>query len=166
MTRRLLATLALASCTVALMADEPIIDHQPVSCSLPGKNPRVCALIADDGAVKKAEVYFRAIGQKSFYRIPMTFDAVRYCATLPVPKKSVTAVQYYVRVIDDEALVERTIDHRIALDAGSTCEFPVIDEDPERVSRIVVHATEPKQGKKIRSFEPRSVARFVPFPKR
>ena len=166
MIRGLFVVLVVASCAGALTAEKPLIEHQPVTCSLPGEHPRICALVADDGAIKKADVYFRADGQRSFYRSPMTFDAVEYCATLPVPRKSVTAVSYYVRVIDDEALVERTVDHRIAVGGASTCEFPVIDDDPERASRLVVYATEPKQGKKIRSFDPKSFARFVPFPGR
>ncbi len=154
--------LALAGCAPPLLADKPVIDHQPVVCSLPGKHPRICALVADDGAVKKVDVFFRASGQKAFYRSELAWDAIRYCATLPVPQRSTPVVEYYIRAIDDQALIERTIDFRIVVDPNRSCEYPVIDEDPERISRLVVHATVPRQGKKIRGFERRGIARFIP----
>ncbi len=158
--------LALAACALPLSADKPVIDHQPVVCSLPAEHPRICALAADDGAVRRVDVFFRAAGQTAFYRSPMTFDAIRYCATLPVPLKSVTTVEYYVRAIDDEANIERTIDFRVTVDANRSCEYPVIDQDPERTSQLVVYATIAKQGKKIRGFERRGIARFVAVKKR
>ncbi len=165
-------TLALAACGLALFAagptaaDKPIIDHQPVVCSVPEAHPRICALVADDGAVKKVDVFFRARGQAAFYRSRMDFDAINYCATLPIPSKSTSIVEYYVRAIDDEALIERTIDFKMAVDPDSSCEFPVVDQDPERASRLVVYATIPKQGKKIKGFERAGIARFVPVKKR
>ncbi len=161
-----LSVLALAACALPLFADKPVIDHQPVVCSLPEKHPRICALAADDGAVKKVDVYFRAEGQKAFYRSEMVFDAIRYCSTLPMPQRSVSIVEYYIRAIDDEALIERTIDFQIAVDPDLSCEYPVIDEDPERTSRLVVYATIAKQGKKIRGFESKGIVRFVAVRKR
>ncbi len=147
-------------------ADKPVIDHQPVVCSLSKEHPRVCALAADDGAVRKVDVFFRAQGQKAFYRSEMAWDAIRYCATLPVPERSVRVVEYYIRAIDDEIQLERTIDFQIAVDPNQSCEYPVIDRDPERTSGLVVYATVAKQGKKIRGFERDSIARFVPVKKR
>lgn len=164
--RRLTAALVLAGCAVPLSADKPLIDHQPVVCSLPGKHPRICALVADDGAVKKVDVFFRAAGQKAFYRSEMVWDAIRYCATLPVPARSTSTVEYYIRAIDNQALIERTIDFRMTSDPGASCEYPVIDDDPERTSRLVVYATIPRQGKKIRGFERTGIARFIPVRKR
>jgi hypothetical protein len=158
--------LTMAGLVPALHADKPFIDHQPVVCSPPGKNSRICAVVADDGVVKRVEVFFRAVGQKAFYRSEMSWDAIRYCATLPLPHKSVRAIEYYVWVIDDEVLIERTPDQRISVDPGRSCEYPVIDDDPERISRLVVYATTPKQGKKIRSFKPTGIVRFVAAKKR
>ncbi len=164
--RPLVVALALAGCALPLFADKPVIDHQPVVCSLPEKHPRICALVADDGAVRKVDVFFRAEGQTAFYRSEMVWDGIRYCATLPVPLKSISIVEYYVRAIDDEVLIERTIDFRMAVDPNRSCEYPVIDQDPERTSRLVVHATVAKQGRKIRGFERTGIARFVPVKKR
>lgn len=164
--RTLIMALVVAGWCPALQADKPFIEHQPIVCSLAEKHPRVCALVADDGAVKKVDVFFRAAGQTAFYRSEMIFDAIRYCATLPVPKKSVSIVEYYIRAIDDEALIERTIDFRIDVDPAKSCEYPVIDDDPERTSQLVVHATVVKQGKKLRAFDKRGVLRFVPVGKR
>ena len=158
--------LVLVACTLPLFADKPVIDHQPVVCSVPAAHPRVCALVADDGAVKKVDVFFRAQGQEAFYRSRMDFDAINYCASLPIPSESTRIVEYYVRAIDDEVLIERTIDFKMEVDPDASCEYPVIDRDPERTSRLVVYATIPKQGKKIKGFERASVARFVPVKKR
>ena len=158
--------MALAAGALPLLADKPVIEHQPVICSLPAEHPRICALAADDGAVKKVDVFFRAAGQTAFYRSGMTFDGIRFCATLPVPERSVRTVEYYVRAIDDEANIERTIDFDMAVDPNRSCEYPVTDQDPERTSQLVVYATIAKQGKKIKGFERQSVARFVPVKKR
>ncbi len=119
-----------------------------------------------DGAVKKVDVFFRAAGQKAFYRSSMGFDGINFCTTLPVPERSVSIVEYYVRAIDDEANIERTIDFRMAVDPDRTCEYPVIDQDPERTSRLVVYATIAKQGKKIKGFERKGLVRFVAVKKR
>lgn len=158
--------LALAICALPALAEKPVIDHQPVVCSLPEAHPRICALAADDGAVRRVDVFFRAQGQKAFYRSKMEWDAIRYCATLPVPQRSVKVVDYYIRAIDDEVQLERTIDFQISVDPNTSCEYPVIDQDPERTSRLVVYATVAKQGKKIRGFERDGIARFVPVKKR
>ena len=133
-------------------ATPPLIDHQEVSCSLPGKHPRICATIADDGIVKRAKIYFRAAGQSTFYWTEMSLDFRSFCATLPIPDSSVTEVQYYLWAIDDGLETERTKDLVMTVDANRSCEHPVIDEDPERTSNLVVHATARKQGKKIKGF--------------
>ncbi len=164
--KRLAVALALAGYSLPYLADKPVIEHQPVVCSLPQEHPRICALVADDGAVKKVDVFFRAEGQTAFYRSEMAWDGIRYCATLPIPLKSISIAEYYIRAIDDEALIERTIDFPVAVDPDLSCEYPVIDQDPERTSQLVVHATIAKQGKKIRGFERKGIARFVPVKKR
>ncbi len=49
---------------------------------------------------------------------------------------------------------------------SSSCSYPVIDEDPERISNLVVNATSAKQGQKIKDFEETGVAEFNPMKKR
>ncbi len=75
-------------------AEEPVIDHQPVECSIPQKNTRICAYVLDDGVVKRVRAYFRAQKQQAFYWTDMTFDGIQYCATLPVAKKKVRNLEY------------------------------------------------------------------------
>lgn len=150
-----LASLALAATMTSspALADPPLIDHQEVSCSLVGKNPRICATIADDGVIKRAKIYFRAAGQSTYYWSEMVLDFRNFCATLPVPTSSVTEVQYYLWAIDDGLETERTPDLSITVDPDTSCDHPVIDEDPERIAHLVVHATSRKQGKKLKGFE-------------
>lgn len=133
-------------------ADPPLIDHQQVPCSLPGKHPRICATIADDGVIKRAKIYFRAAGQSTFYWSEMHLDFRTFCATLPVPDADVTEVQYYLWAIDDGLEIERTNDLAMTVDPNASCDHPVIDEDPQRTSSLEVHATSHKQGKKLRGF--------------
>jgi hypothetical protein len=76
----------------------------------------------------------------------------------------VAAVEYYLWAVDDGFDTHRTRGYEIAY-ASAGCEFPVFDEDPERISRIVVNATSEKQGKKVEGFESRGV-QFVPAGKK
>ena len=65
----LAAFLALAPAVTAVSAvnDEPLIDHQPVECTVPEKNARICAYVLDDGEVKRVRVYFRSQNQDAYY---------------------------------------------------------------------------------------------------
>jgi hypothetical protein len=146
-------------------AADPIIDHQPVPCSLPGEHPRICATIADDGEVKRTRVYFRAAGEAAYYFTEMELDFRNFCATLPVPKASTRVVEYHVWAVDDELATMRTTDVRMTVDPGASCPSPVIDRDPERISHLVVFATTRDQGKKLADFEDRGVD-FRPVKKR
>ena len=156
----------IAGFAVVTFSEEPLIDHQPVICSLPQKNPRICGFIADDGEVKKVRVYFRAQKQETFYWSEMVFDGIQYCATLPVAKDSVRTVEYYIWAIDNDFETQRTRTYGISVEPDTPCEYPVFDEDPERVSNLAVYATSPKQGKSIRDFEKEGIVTFVPAAKR
>lgn len=149
-----------------VFSDEPLIDHQPIICSLPEKNPRTCAYVADDGEVKKVRVYFRADKQEAYYWSEMVFDGIQYCATLPVAKDPVRKVEYYLWAIDNDFETQRTRTYEILLGHDTPCEYPVLDEDPERISKLVVYATSPKQGESIREFEEEGIVKFIPAAKR
>ena len=145
----------------SLEADEPVVDHQPVVCSIPGKHARICSYVADDGEVKRVRVYFRAENEDAFYYSDMAFDGIQYCATLPVPKGSVKVVEYYVWAVDDEFHAQRTRTYKIFFVPESPCEYPVLDEDPERTSSLVVHATSSKQGDSVEGFEADGIRELV-----
>lgn len=136
----------------SIHADPPLIEHHPLSCSLADQHPRICATIADDGTVKRAKVYFRATGESAFYWSEMTLDFRAFCATLPIPSSSTLSVDYHLWAIDDELSTNRTKDFRITIDPRLTCDNPVIDEDPVRISNLVVWGTTKKQ-KKLKGFE-------------
>jgi hypothetical protein len=131
-----------ASSSIAVaVADEPTVDHQPVECSVPSKNPRICSYVLDDGEVKRVRVYFRSNRQDAYYWSDMTFDGIQFCATLPVAKDYVNAIDYYVWAVDDEFQTTRTRPHEISMKQTASCSYPVIDEDPERIRNLVVNAT-------------------------
>jgi hypothetical protein len=150
----------------AAQNDEPTIDHQPVECSTPEKNTRICAHVLDDGEVKRVRVYFRAEKQEAFYWSDMAFDGIQFCATLPVAKKNVSTLEYYVWAVDDEFQSTRTRSNLVSLAPDAPCAFPVIDEEPERIANLVVNATSEKQGKGIEEFEERGITQFVPLRKK
>ena len=166
MVTRVLFGAALVAFGAYALADEPILDHQPVECSVPEKNPRICAYVLDDGEIKRVRVYFRSDRQDTYYWSKMAFDGIQFCATLPLAKGSVNAIDYYVWAVDDEFEITRTRPYEISLRKTASCAYPVIDEDPERVANLVVNATSAKQGDKIKDFERDSVATFVPTKKR
>lgn len=159
--RTLLIVAALTIGVNASIADEPLIDHQPVVCSLPEKNARICTYVADDGEVKKTRVYFRAQGQEAYYWSEMVFDGIQYCATLPVAKSKVSKVEYYIWAIDDNFESQRTRTFTMSVSPNTACEYPVFDEDPERIANLTVYATSPKQGDTIEDFEKDGVVHFV-----
>jgi hypothetical protein len=147
-------------------AEEPTIDHQPVECSTPEKNTRICAYVLDDGEVKRVRAYFRAEKQEAFYWSDMAFDGIQFCATLPVAKKNVSTLEYYVWAVDDGFQSVRTRTYPVSLSPTSPCAFPVVDEEPERIGKLVVNATSEKQGTSIEEFEERGIIQFVPLRKK
>jgi hypothetical protein len=157
------AVLAIVCSAPVAFPEEPIIDHQPVVCSLPGKNPRICAYIADDGEVKRTRAYFRPAGKDLYYWMEMSFDGIQYCATLPIAKSDVKGVDYYVWTIDDNFESKRTRTYTISIVPEVPCEYPVFDDDPERTANLEVNATSPKQGDKLEDFSDKGVVKFVPL---
>jgi hypothetical protein len=147
-------------------AEEPAIDHQPVECATPEKNPRICAYVLDDGEVKRVRAYFRAEKQEAFYWSDMAFDGIQFCATLPVAKKNVATLEYYVWAVDDQFQSTRTRSNLVSLSPTAPCAFPVIDEEPSRIGSLVVNATSEKQGTAIEEFEERGITQFVPLRKK
>jgi hypothetical protein len=147
------------------VTEEPVVDHQPVECATPGKNARVCAYVLDDGEVKRVRVFFRAEAQENYYWSDMVFDGIQFCATLPVAASDVNGVDYYVWAIDDTFESTRTRDYRISVAPTASCAYPVVDDDPERTSQLVVNATSDRQGDKIEDFEQDGIVQFVPIKK-
>ena len=159
---RIVGVLLALVCTTSAFPEEPIVDHQPVVCSLPGKNARICAYVADDGEVKRTRAYFRPAGKELFYWTEMTFDGIQYCATLPIAKSDVKGVDYYIWTIDDNFESTRTRTYTISVVPEVTCEYPVFDDDPERTSNLEVNATSPKQGDTLEDFSDQGVVKYVP----
>lgn len=158
--------LVLALSATLTAAEEPMIDHQPVECSVPGKNARICAYVLDDGEIKRVRTYFRAEGQDAFYWTDMAFDGIQFCATLPVAEDDVRVIDYYVWAVDDEFQTTRTREGKISLVPTSPCAYPVVDDDPERTKQIVVHATSEKQGDEVKEFEPLGIVQYHPVEKK
>jgi hypothetical protein len=160
--RVLASALALFLLPVLGAADEPpLVTHQPVVCTLPEKPLSLCAEISDDGTVARARLYFRKAGRDYYAFVDMAFTGVSYCATLPAPRAKTKAVEYYVQAVDDAYQPARSSTFQVQV--RTDCEFPPIEQDPEKAAAIKVFATHKKQGKKLdKAFVPAGVT-FVPI---
>lgn len=158
--RALLLVLAPA---LAWADDPPVVDHQPVPCTVPGRAIGLCATVSDDVEVAKARVYFRNAGEDYYSYIEMGFAGFNYCGTLPGPlERKVKAVEYYVQAVDGQYQPTRTSTYQIAVQPEGVCEFPPIEKDPAKSSAIKVFATSKKQGKKLDDAFSSAGVTFVP----
>jgi hypothetical protein len=160
----LVPALALVLLPAAAGADEaPVVDHQPAYCTVPGKAISLCAAISDDGTVAAARLYFRRAGEKHYAFVDMAFTGLDYCGTLPAPRENkVKEIEYYVQAIDDNYEPTRTSTFRLPVEDAATCEFPAVEEEPERAAAIKVFATSRKQGDKLDDAFDRTGVTFVP----
>jgi hypothetical protein len=157
--------LMLGGLPLAARADEPPeIEHQPVPCTVPNRPIQVCAAVTDDGQVAKARVYFRKPGEDFFAFVDMVFVGLKYCGTLPAPREGkLNSVEYYVQAIDDQYQSKRLSTYAIAIKPEAACDFPAVETDPARASRITVFATHKKQGKKLDDAFLATGVTFVPI---
>lgn len=157
--RRSLLAVAMLPAALALADDPPVIEHQPLPCTIPSKPISVCATISDDGMVAKAKIYFKPSEEKFYSWVEMTFGGLNYCATLPGPRDGrLKAIDYYVQATDDQYNSQRTSTFLLNVQPEGVCEFPPLEKDAARAAAIKVYATSPKQGKKLPDqFEPGGV---------
>ena len=148
---------------VVLPAGPPAVEHQPALCTVPGRAVSLCAAISDDGSVTAARLYFRREGEKYYSFVDMSFTGLAYCGTLPAPREGKTkAIEYYVQAVDDDYEPTRTSTFRLPVEAEGVCEFPPLENDPERAASITVFATNRRQGKKLDGGFVRDGVTFVP----
>ena len=154
------ALVLLVALAPAAIAEPPSVDHQPVPCTLPEKPSSLCATITDDGQVAAARIYFRPAGDKFYSFVDMSFGGLRFCGTVPgAHAGKVVAIEYYVQAVDDQYESQRT--STFNMNVTAECEFPpVLKEAP--ATPIVVHATSPKQGKKLPDEFVQTGVSFVP----
>ena len=164
--KRPTAWLALASLAapLALADDPPVIEHQPVPCTIAGKAISLCANVTDDGQVAKARIYFRAAGEQYYSFVDMVFLGLKHCGTVPAPREgAVKAIEYYVQAIDDQYQPARLSTYQMNLQPEGVCEFPPLETDRSRAAAITVYATHKKQGKKLSDAFDASGVTFVPI---
>jgi len=130
--------------------DEPVIDHQPLPCSVAEKPIALCATASDDGQVAKVRAFFRKQGEDFYSFVELEFTGISHCGTLPAPREGkLKAVEYYVQAIDDQYQQRRTSTYQLAIQPEGVCEFPPVEKDAKKAGAIKVFATNKKQGKKL-----------------
>jgi hypothetical protein len=132
--------------------DPPVIDHQPLPCTIPEKAIALCAAISDDNQVATARIYFRRAGENFYQFVDMTFAGVSYCGTIPGPREGkMKAIEYYLQAVDDQFQPTRTSTFNMVVQPEGVCEFPPLEKDAKKASTIKVFATNRKQGSKLDS---------------
>jgi len=152
MSRRsgVLTLVLVAAATAAAADDPPLIEHQPVPCTVPAKPMSICAAISDDAMVNSARVYFRQRGEKYYSYAEMSFTGLQYCGTVPAPREGkLDAIEYYLQAVDDAFQARRTSTYQMVVQSPEVCGFPPVEKDPEKASSITVYATNKKQGDKL-----------------
>lgn len=140
----------LAVAVPATADDPPIIEHQPVPCTLPDKAISLCASISDDGTVARARIYFRKAGEDFYSYVDMVFLGLNYCGTVPAPREGkIKTLEYYVHAIDDQFQPQRTSTFQMSIQPEGMCEFPPVEKDAKRAASIRVFASNKKQGSKL-----------------
>ena len=162
--RTTVAALALLAAALPATADDaPVVEHQPLPCSVPAKPIGLCATASDDNEVARVRAYFRRQGEDYYSYVEMAFTGLNHCGTLPAPREGkLTALEYYVQAVDDQYQPTRTSTYQINIQPEGVCEFPPVEKDPHKAASIKVFATNKKQGKKLDdAFSPSGVS-FVP----
>lgn len=134
----------------ALADDAPLVDHQQIPCTVPGKAISLCAAVSDDNQVAKVRAYFRRSGEDFYSYVEMSFTGLTYCGTLPAPLEGkIETIEYYIQAVDDQYQPKRTSTFQLSVQPEGVCEFPPIEKDASRAAAIKVYATNKKQGKKL-----------------
>jgi hypothetical protein len=159
--RGLVLCLALARPLAA--DDAPVVDHQPVPCTVPEKPIRLCATVSDDGQVARVRAHFRREGADYYSYVDLAFTGLNHCGTLPGPRaRRVTSIEYYIQAVDDQYQPTRTSTFRMSVPPEGACEFPPLEKDQAKAAAIRVFATNKKQGKKLDEAFASAGVTFVP----
>lgn len=115
------------SVPVLAAAQDAGIEHQPVSCLVAGRFPRLSACVPEPDGVANARVYFRAEGTGTWYHVIMSREAGCFSAALPKPKRDLLGrhVEYYVEADHRRLGSPRTAEYRAVVvpDEGACTGF-------------------------------------------
>ena len=156
--------LAIWALPLATAADDPpVIEHQPVPCTVPGKAISLCAAVSDDSMVATARIYFRPAGEDFYSFVDMSFGGISYCGTVPAPREGkVKVIEYYLQAVDDQYQPTRTSTFQMNVQPEGMCELPPIEKDAGKAAAIKVFATNRKQGNKMHDAFVTTGVTFVP----
>ncbi len=163
--RRGLTACVLFVCARPAAANEPpVVQHQPLPCTVPGQPLTLCANVTDDGQVAKVRLYFRRGGAKFYSFVEMSFGGLDFCGTLPAPREGkVKSVEYYVQAVDDVFESQRTSTFQMAVMPEAACEFPPVEKNLAKAAAITIYATHKKQGNKFPDEFERTGVSFIPM---
>ena len=161
----LIAVLLLALLPGLASADDPpVIEHQPVPCTVAAKTISLCAAISDDQNVSAARLYFRRAGEEFYSFVDMIFGGLNYCGTLPAPREGkLKVIEYYVQAVDDAFQTQRTSTFQLQVLSEGQCEFPPLEKDQKRAAAIKVFGTNKKQAPRLDEAFDRTGVTYIPL---
>ena len=105
--RKLTPVLGLLCLVSTTSAQPPTIQHDPASCAVAERFPRIEATFAPVDRVAIARVVFQG-DTNDWYSVLMKREGSRFAGTLPKPKSSLKSFRYYLEVTDRDVGTNRT----------------------------------------------------------
>jgi hypothetical protein len=129
----------------AATAQTITIAHDGVDCIQAGKFPQFFARFDPKDAVSRARLHFRPSGWPHWYSVPMKLEGANFVGVLPKPEKSLTKIEYYLSVTDQNFGESRSEDHAPVVVSGpAACEQKkVLAAGLSRAGSVIVS---PPQG--------------------
>ena len=121
MLHRILSAVVVSAAAAGLASAEgPSIEHQPVSCVVAGRFPRLEARFTPAESIARARVQFQGEGTRHWYGVAMKQAGTAFSAVLPQPKKSLKSYRYYIEVTDKALGTSRTAEYNTTVGASAT----------------------------------------------
>jgi hypothetical protein len=96
-----------------------VIDAHTVDCVVAGRYPRFDASVVPGPQVAQVQLLFRPKGFAGWYLVAMVRAGELFSGTLPRPKRSLAAIEYYIEATDRSFGTSRTPEMQAAVVADS-----------------------------------------------
>jgi PKD repeat protein len=147
-----------------LLAQDPAISHEPLSCLAREEYPVVDARIEPGPEIRTAKVYFRAEQFEDFYYVEMQIPEggrpEDYLGLLPMPSPETTRIIYYIEAIDDAFNGNRSVESDPAVEEGCKSR-PAAAYFTGREPGIIIGATKAGMSALPPGFSAAGVAGFI-----
>jgi Flp pilus assembly protein TadD len=95
------------------------IEHQPLTCAIPGRTPLLEARVVGTAAPASVRVRFSSLGSAYQYSVRMKADGDRWVTRLPKPKAGLASFSYTIDATDNAAASARTDEITVPVKASA-----------------------------------------------